>query len=49
MINDCICIENNIKTFNDINEKMNNHNNSQEIKIKFFPENENEIDVLEKY
>ena len=48
IINDCINIENNITTINDINEKMNNHNNSKEIKIKFFPEDENEIDILEK-
>ena len=48
IINDCINIENNITMINDINEKMNNHNNSKEIKIKFFPEDENEIDILEK-
>ena len=37
-INYYINIENNIKDINVINEKINNHNKSKEIKINFYPE-----------
>jgi len=49
LINDCINIENNIKEINNINEKIKNYNLSQNIQIKFYPEEENEINkFLEK-
>ena len=48
IINDCINIENNIKDINIINEKMKNCDNSKKIKIKFFPTEELEFDLLEK-
>ena len=49
LINDCINIENNIKEINNINEKIKKCNYNQNIKIKFNPEEENEINkFLEK-
>ena len=43
LINDCINIENNIKEINNINEKIKKCTLKQNIKIKFYPEKENEI------
>ena len=42
MINDCINIENNIEYINKINKDINDYN-SKITKIKFIPENENQI------
>ena len=47
MINDCINIENNIEYINKINKDMNDYN-SKMTKIKFIPENENQIDEFIK-
>ena len=43
LINDCISIENNIKDINLINKNIKQCNNFNKIEIKFFPEEENEI------
>ena len=49
LINDCINIENNIKEINNINEKIKKCNLNQQMKIKFYPEEEDEINkFLEK-
>ena len=49
LINDCINIENNIKEINNINEKIKKCNLNQNIKINFYPEEEDEINkFLEK-
>jgi len=49
LINDCINIENNIKEINNINEKIKKCNLNKNIKIKFYPEEEDEINkFLEK-
>ena len=48
LINDCINIENNLKEFNNINECLKNNNNFNDLKIKFIPDNdENIINILE--
>ena len=43
LINDSINIANNIKEINQINEKIKKCNLNQNIKIKFYPEEEDEI------
>ncbi len=43
LINECISIENNIKDINIINENIKQCNNFNKIKIKFYPEEGNEI------
>ena len=40
-INECINIENNIKDINNINQNIEKYNNFNNIKIKFYPEEEN--------
>ena len=42
-INDCINIENNIKTINKINESLKECNKSNNFKIQFYPKEESEI------
>ena len=43
LINDCINIENNIKEINVVNENIKKCKNSDDLKIRFFPEEEKEI------
>jgi len=43
IINDCINIENSINTINLMNEQIKNYKNINNLKIKFYPENEKEI------
>ena len=46
LINDCINIEKNIKDINNINELIKKCNNSYNIEINFFPENESSINEI---
>jgi len=45
LINDCLNIENNIKAINYINKNIENYNLNN-LKIQFFPDNEEEINKL---